>query len=292
LVSTKTIMKIWILATLCFLLFWIIRLIPDSLERFYNIVFVSSDYYNRIVVGGWMYSLAAIGNVARFIGVIIGLVSLFLIWKSTKSFLNIRKLVATALSLESFYYATLIPSSIWLFALAEESTISYTLGISYLLQIIFTVPFLAVFAFKLIKHGESPINLQLLKWGGIAFAGYVLALWANTVLRWFDMVSTVGVQIFFTGLRLVGVLNAFIFMFLAVIFAIACAFSLTKQKKSAKKWLGLSLTVIGLHYAIHAVILYSLGMINSIWLIDIWAIPLLGLGLTILLDRTSAKKTT
>ncbi len=287
---TKTIAKILILITLCFLLFWLARLIPDSFERFYNIVFVSWTYYNRILVGGWMYTLAAVGNLARTVGVIIGIASLFVTWTRKKSLLDIKKWVATAISLEGFYYLCLVPSSIWLFASAGVSAtasgVYYTLGVSYLLQIIFTVPFLAVLAFKVFKYRESTIGLQLMKWVGVAFLGYVIALWANSVLRWFDMISTLGVQIFSSGLRLVGVLNAFILMSTAVILAFIWVFSIVKQKDITKEWLGLSLTMVGLHYTIHVVVSYFLGALNSIWLVDIWTIPLLGLGLTILLSGT------
>ena len=100
--------KIWIFICLCSLLFWIVRLIPDGFERFYNVVFVSWDYYYRIVVWGWMYSVAAVGLAGRSIGVILGLVSLFMAWKDTVSFLKIKKWVAAALSLESFYYVSTI----------------------------------------------------------------------------------------------------------------------------------------------------------------------------------------
>ena len=280
--SANKLIKIWIVVSLCALLIWIIRLVPDSLERFYNIVFVSWNYYNRAIVGGSMYSLAAVGIIARLVGAAIGLASLLMVWNNKRSILDLRKWVATALSLESLYYASLIPAIIWLFALAKQSTISYNFGISYLIQIVFTVPFLAILAFKLVKNGKKPFSLHLWKWIGIAFLGYVIALWANSVFRWFDMIATSGVQFFFTDVRVVGALNAIVFMSLAVVFAALSAFSLAKQKESARIWMGLSLTMVGLHYTIFVVFSYLVGTLNSIWLMDVWTVPLLGLGLTIL----------
>ncbi len=280
--------KIWILAALFFLLFWIARLIPDSVERFYNIVFVSWNYYNRIVVGGSMYTMAAVGNFARIIGVLIGIASLFAVWKNENNLPRIRKWVAAALSLETFYYACLIPSAIWLFALANQGTYSYAWGVSYLLQIVFTVPFLAALAFKLFKQGGNPRGPEITKWVGLAFVGYVLALWANTVIKVaVDKIIIQGVQIF-TDLRLVEVLSAVILMSLAAIFAFAWGRTSAKQSASAKTWLGLSLTMIGLFYVIHVVTSYFLGKLSEVWLIDIWCIPMLGLGLTLLVSRKQA----
>src|SRR3972149_10074346 len=231
-ISVDKKVKAWVFVSLCSLLVWIIRLVPDSISRFYNIVFVSWNYYYRAVVGGWMYTLAAVGIAARLIAVIIGIASLLLIWNNNTSFIRIRRWVAAAVSLESLYYALLIPSPIWLFALAGESRISYTFGISYVLQIVFTVPFLAVLAFKLFKHGKNPVDFPLLKWAGIAFSGYVVALWANSVLRWVDMISAAGFVFFLAGISPVGALNALVFMSLAVAFAVVGAVSVVKQKES------------------------------------------------------------
>lgn len=277
--------KFWVFVSLCSLLIWIGRLVPDSLGRFYNLVFVSWDYYYRAVVGGWMYSLAAIGIIARLTAVIIGLVVLLLVWRNRRSFFDVKRWVATALCLESLYYVLLIPSPIWLFALAIQSRISYTFGVSYVLQIAFTAPFLAILAVKVFKQEKTADKLQVWKWGGLAFCGYTMALWSNSVLRWVDMVSAAGVSFFFTGTSAFGALNAFVFMSLAVVFAVFGVFGLLKRRESAKKWLGLSLLMTGLHYTLYVVFAYFTETLNSVWLIDIWAIPLLGLGISMLIAK-------
>ena len=91
--SVGRLTKIWIFICLCSLFFWIIRLIPDGLQRFYNVVFISWDYYYRPLVGGWMYSVSAVGLVARSIGVILGFMSLYMVRKDTMGFFKIKKLV-------------------------------------------------------------------------------------------------------------------------------------------------------------------------------------------------------
>jgi len=281
--------KFWILVSLLSLLVWIIRLIPDSLGRFYNIVFVSWDYYYRAVVGGWMYSLAAIGIIVRLIGVVIGIAVLFLVWKH-RSFFDIKKWVAAALCLESIYYLLLIPSPIWLFALVGESRASYAFGISYVLQIIFTVPFLIILAIKILKHQRHSNISSLLKWVGITFFGYIVALWANSAIRWLDRITMTGASFFSSEANVIGSLTAIVLMSLAVGFSVIAAFYFAKQSKKTIKWLALSLTMVGLYYTIYAIFSYLTGTLNTIWLVDIWTIPLLGLGLTLIISKPDNSK--
>jgi hypothetical protein len=147
----------------------------------------------------------------------------------------------------------------------DESAL--TLSDSYVLQIAFTSPFLAILAVKILKHEEQANVYQLRKWVGIAFFGYVVALWANSVLRWIDMISAIGTQFFYSGINMFGALNAFVFMSSAVVFAALGAFCLARQKESAKKWLGLSLSMIGLHYTFYLFSHTFVGALNGIWLV-------------------------
>lgn len=276
--------KSWILISLCSLLVWVLYWLPSSIERFYNVIFVSVDYYS--LGRFWIYMPAGIGMVARFIGVIIGLFCLVMIWKGPKSIFEVKKWVAIALVMEGVYYLSLFPSAVWLntglFGAFDFGVTA--LGVSYLLQVLFTVPFLFILASKVKNYDTS--GFVGWKWVGFAFAGYICALWSNSVLRWFDMVVNDGLEVFFSGITGVGALNAFIFMSLAVVFAIGCSIYLMKKNfTSGYRWLALSLTMVGLHYTIYVVYSYYVNTLNSIWLIDIWTIPLLGLGLTLLLKR-------
>ena len=87
----------WIFVSLLSLLVWILRWIPESFVRFYNIVFISWDYYPRVLVRGSMYTIATIGMVARLIAVILGLISIYLIWRAKTGSLSIRKMVAISI---------------------------------------------------------------------------------------------------------------------------------------------------------------------------------------------------
>jgi len=292
LVSVGRDFKVWVFISLCSLLVWIIRWLPSTFERFYNIVFVSWGYYsiNRV----WPYSAAGVGMVACFIGVIVGLWSLSLVWKGNKGFFEIRKWVAVALALESVYFASLFPGGLWLIFFPRELVPGgfVVLGVAYLLQTCFTTPFLAILAFKINKYERGANGFQSWKWVGIAFSGYVLMFWVNSVFRWFDMVLAEGVAFFFSGISGVGALNSFVFMSLAVVFAVVGASSLAKQKKgSALRWLGLALAMGGLHFLVYLVYSYAIGALSFVWLVDIWAIPLLGLGVTLVKTKKNTIKT-
>ena len=73
--------SLWILVSLISLLIWIFRWIPESFIRFYNIVFISWDYYPRVLVRGSMYTVAAIGMVSRLIAVILAIWGIYKIWR-------------------------------------------------------------------------------------------------------------------------------------------------------------------------------------------------------------------
>ncbi len=276
--------KSWILVSLGSLLVWIFYWLPSSLERFYNVIFISSDYYslNRF----WIYMPVGIGMIARLFGVILGVLCLVLIWKGSRSLFELKKWVATALVLEGVYFASLFPSGVWLITgmFGEFESGFTTLGVSYLLQIVFTVPFLVILAFKVKNYVKDSAGFDGWQWVGFAFTGYVAALWSNTVLRWSDMVVADGLGVFLSGITGVGALNAFVFMSLAVVFAVVCAFYLMREKLGyAFRWLGLSLFMVGLHYLIYVVYSSYVDALSSVWLIDVWTVVFLGLGLTLLI---------
>lgn len=272
----------WILISLCSLAAWLLYWMPSSIERFYNVIFISVDYYslNRF----WIYMPAGIGMLARFAAIILGLLSLSLIWKGTRTVFDLRNWVALAFTLEGIYFISLFPSGLWLvtglFGAFDFGVTS--LGIVYLLQTVFTTPFLFVLAIKVKSYVKDSIEFDGWKWIGFAFLGYILALWTNSVFRWFDMVVDAGFMVFFSGVTGVGALNAFVFMSLAVIFAIIGMFGLmSKRLRSGFMWFGLSLVMVGLHYVIFIGYSYYVNALGSVMLIDVWTIPFLGVGLAL-----------
>ena len=274
----------WIGVSLFSLFVWILRWIPESFVRFYNIVFISWDYYPRVLVRGSMYTVATIGMVARLLAVILALWCIYLIWKANSSSLSIRKIIAASIGLESVYYASLIPSVLYLFALgwSRDSIFYSILGVGYFLHVILTVPFLTILALKLYRKKSRLDNFRSFSFIAITFLGYIVALWANAVFRWIGVALTEGTSFLWAESTSVLAWNAIILMTLAVVFASFGGFYLSKKKRKASKWVGLALIMVGLHYLIYLFYHFSVGALISVWLVDVWAIALLGLGLSII----------
>ena len=66
-----------------------------------------------------------------------------------------------------------------------------------------------------------------------------------------------------------------------MVFGVLSVNYLLKEKKSGFRWAGLALTMVGLHYLIYLLYSYVGGMINFVLIVEVWAIPLLGLGVSI-----------
>jgi hypothetical protein len=80
---------------------------------------------------------------------------------------------------------------------------------------LFTVPFLWVLSFKVGTYRDSSQRLGVLKFGALAFLGYIAALATNEVSRWTSMISADTLRFLLQGIRAVGFLNAVILMPLA-----------------------------------------------------------------------------
>jgi hypothetical protein len=216
---------------------------------------------------------------------VIGLLCLLLVWPKDENFFEIKKLVSIALFLEAGYFVSLLPS-VWFMLRPERITYSLTLSVSFLLQILLVAPSLTILAFNILKmkDTEKPKSVFVC----LAFVNYVAALLLNSMFRWFDMISNEGIMFLLSGIRALGFLNAVIVMSLALIFSIVTYYNLFKNKKAlAYRWCGLTLTLIGLHYIIFLFYSYVVGALDYVWLVDIWTIPLFGLGFSILMSSRS-----
>lgn len=284
-ISINREIKFWILVSLISLLLWTVYwTIPSSLERIVDLISgqpIPGESFGGVMYV-WMEVSGAIGTTVRSLGVLFGIIVLYLLSFRNKSFLDVKKLVVGGLLIEAFYYFMVgFPSGVFM------TTIGYggeavTLGMAYLLQFLFTTPFLVILSVKIYRKNENKKEIKFLKWIALAFVGYVITLWSNSVFRWFDMVGSEGLSFFSTGIRTIGALNAFVTMTLAVIFSIIGASYVLRGKKNPSFWVGLSVIMVGIHYLIYLVYsIYFGGMINSVMLVEVWAIPLLGLGVSI-----------
>jgi hypothetical protein len=230
---------------------------------------------------------AAIGMLLRFVGVFLAILAIKEfwpqnVWNRNKSFSDVKNLVSSALVLEATYYALLLPSGILMIGFNSfRSLASFLLGIDYLLMVFFTVPFLLILAIK--SYRSRIEGFTAWRWSATTIVAYIVALWANSVFKWLDRIIVEGFSFFYVGMNAFGALNSLVLMSLALIFSIIGAFSLAKQDFALSfKWLGLAFTLIGLHYLVYVVYSYLVGMLGFLVIAEIWAIPLLGLGLEML----------
>jgi len=162
------------------------------------------------------------------------------------SFKRAKRLGAAALVLFASYFALEIPFVPYL--LRPATTF---FAYSYAVQALFTVPLMAILAFNVWNYDGSPKRLTMWKWTGIAFVGFIVALWANVAMHWFDMISLSGLAFLLTGIISSGFLDSAILMSLAVVSSIIAATYFTKQNRlQAMRWVGLFFTAVGLHYII------------------------------------------
>lgn len=282
---------LWLFITLCFLLGWITYWVPAAIYRFFS--FDGIPWSEAIKTYGLFFMVmelsASIGMLLRFVGVFLAILALkefwpHYVWNRDKHFFDVKNLIAWALVLEASYFGLLLPSGILMFGFNNfQSLGNLLLGIDYLLMVFLTVPFLLILAIKAYKTKSE--GFRAWHWTAITLVAYITVLWTNSVLKWFVVD---GFSFFSSGINVLGGLNSLLLMSLALIFTVIGAYYLAKQNfDSTLKWLGLAFTMIGLHYIIYVLYSYLVGMLGFIVIAEIWTIPLLGLGLTMLKTKTA-----
>lgn len=289
--------NLWIFITLCSLLGWIIYWVPPAIYRFFS--YDGTPWPEAVQNNGLFFMVmelsASIGMLLRFVGVFLAILALkefwpHHVWSRGKNFFDVKNLVAFALVFEALYYALLLPSGILMVGFDQVQVLaSLLLGIDYLLMVFLTVPFLLVLAVK--AYRSKPEGFRAWRWAAITLVAYVTVLWANSVLKWFNQTTIDGFSFFSSRISSLGALNSLVLMSLALIFTVIGAYYLAKQNLgSTLKWLGLAFVMIGLHFVIYVIFSYFVGMLEFLVISEIWAIPLLGLGLTMLKVKSAKVK--
>ena len=126
--------KFWIIVTLCSFLIYILYWLIPSLQLLYTYVSTATSV-NELLLPYFIadYLIQTIGQVFRFIGVIIALISAYLIWRpNPRPFSMVKKKVVIALLFEAIYFLAVLPISV-LYILRGTFAI---VGLTYLLQIL------------------------------------------------------------------------------------------------------------------------------------------------------------
>jgi hypothetical protein len=275
--------KFWVIASLISLFGYVFYVTKGSWTIFFGYLTNVRSDVSYVGFTGLVFWGGHIGLTARFVGVLLGLSAIYLLWAKKWAFYRVRKIVALALILEAVNFIGLAPSVWWL--LRFGSVNSSTLSMNYLVQILLLVPILLVLAVQVFNYEKTLRSRGLWLVAAVAFVCYVSELAVNEGSRWIGMVSSGGLSFLSHGILTVGFLNALVFMPFAVVFAVVGAVGIAQQKRQfAMRWLGVSLAIIGLNYSIYLGVSYSTNSLNTLPLVDIWAIPLLGLGIALMLN--------
>lgn len=273
--------RIWVLITLIALLFWVISWTPGIIDRLNGIH--GTPWEELIPIVGWMIffveTSGAVGMIFRLIGIILAIYSLILLIKKQKKLGEIKNWITSALIMESLYYFLLLPATLFILGVGTTpftqdlrlSNMSISLGVEYLLLVLFSAPFLLILAITVYKSELDLNGFQSWNWVSITLVGYIVSLWMNALVSSY---TKIGVEF---GI----ILNSF--GVIQVIFALIGAYFLVKKNfSSAFKWIGSAFVTIGSYYLLYTIYLIITNNPGFLNLAEIWTIPLIGLGLALI----------
>jgi hypothetical protein len=281
--------KITLTISLLSLLIYVTYVLRGSYVIFFEYLTKLPSAVGYVTMLGPAFWASHIGVTARFIGVLLGLTAVFLLWIKSWSFKRVKSIVTAALVLEAISFLGLVPS-LWILLSPASRLFTPNLGYGYLIQILFVVPTLLALAYEVARYHGDGQRKRLLNVGSVAFVGYIVALVTNEVSRWVSMLSLESLQ-FVEGIRAVGLVNAVVFMPFAVVFAVLGAWRLFRVNiPSAMRWFGASLLVVGLNYCVYLGFAVAVNALNTLPVVDIWTIPLAALGAALLLNPIDKAK--
>lgn len=229
-------------------------------------LFLSSGHSNWSTLFILGHAFAELGVIARFAGLTLALLVVYYVFVRGKTWTNVKQLMTFAVFLEGLFFLALLPTAPMLF--------EYGNGIfaaSYFVQVLLTAPFLIVLSLKIRK---SQVLFRDLPWRffGLAFLGYVAALWVNNISRWVFLASIMNVQFLLTGTPSIAFLNAAVLLSSGLAFALAGFVYLLKRGSNllTMKYFALSLALVGTHFLIYLVYSVLAGALKSVMLVETW----------------------
>jgi len=273
--------KIWVFVVLCSVFVY---------NLYYLIHGLQFTWWTYTVLGGpapyYYRTISSIGHTLRFIGLFFALQAVYLVWgPKAKPFSSVKNKVSIALILEAAYYITFVPSLLNIMDYSRFLPEMTFFASIYFLQMLLITPFLMILGFKVKNEKEDKMNAGLLKWVGMACVGYIAAICVNISFRWFFMSFQEGVQFLLTGITAIGFLPSITTLSLSVVFAIVGALKLSKNRNNAIRWFGLSKIMLGAHFIIYLLFNAYVDMLDFAILTEVWAVSLLGLGLSIIRQK-------
>jgi len=230
-----------------------------------------------------------LGLVVRVFGASYALLSVLPIFRDEKSFfLEIKNRISRALLLEGCHYLFFIPAI--LFMLPNISALpaisNLLLSIILVAQILLITPILINLAVKVKDYESDADKLLTIRWAGLSYMSFVIAMWITYVLKWGEMMA-VDPLLFSTllSVRILGFMNTVFVHSSAAIFAVIGVYLILKKHDIGRsvRFLGLSSVLISLHMIVYVIYVTLVGATWFIPLGELWLIPPIGLGLYLLL---------
>ncbi len=281
--------KAWVVITLCSLAAYNLRWLHGVLVSVLHMLGLVEPAVQVTWWRFWVdYVLAGvIGNPIRLAGAFLALFSAYLLWgPKPKAFSSVKKYVAAAVLFEGIFFLTVMP--ITLIALARG--VAPILMLAYIMQILLVSPVLIVLSRKIWAYTE-PAKTNLLKWASIATVSYLAGIWVNNVLSWLNAAAIADMESILSGITLLGFLNAIITLSLSIAFAFTGLHALLRKdnQKRSIKFFALALIMLGLYFVIF--IFYSVvtNTLSSMFLVEIWPVTLLGLGIGMLKGKNGTE---
>ncbi|MEM2098210.1 MAG: hypothetical protein QXU99_00480 [Candidatus Bathyarchaeia archaeon] len=268
--------KTWVFITLCALMTYNLYWLCGVSVNVYRILATGKD----IQVTWWRFWIdyvltGLIGNVIRSIGTGIALISLYLIWIKTKSYSNVKRQLGAAVFCEGAFFLTLLPITLITFV----NGVASVLMIAYLLQIMLVSPALITLSLKIWSYSEKAKD-HTLKLATNAGLCYLIGIWINGVLRWVNSAANRRIEWVISEMELLGFFNSIVMLTLSLIFAIFGTHVLLHRANKEKdvKLFAIALLTLSLHFAIFVLYSAVTNNLNSVLLVEIWPVALVGLG--------------
>ncbi|MFB3889814.1 MAG: hypothetical protein ACE14S_10020 [Candidatus Bathyarchaeia archaeon] len=220
------------------------------------------------------HASSTVGLMVRFCELTLALYVAYVAFRQGKSLSDVRGKVSVVVLLEAGYFLCfLLPASMLLW-LGQD-----VFAASYFLQILLVAPLLALLAVKVWRSGAG-----VWKYFALAFVGYVAATWVNNNSRWIAMTDLSPVQ-------LAGFANGTISLTIALVFAAGWCLTVWRGRGRAlgTRLFGLSLVMLGAHFLLYLAYTVVVSTLSAVMLVEVWAIPLLGLGAALLRAGSDAE---
>ena len=277
--------KIWLLVSLCSLLIYVLYWLSATLDTVYDYILrgITIDQFFSAYFLSDVLSLT-VGIVLRVVGVLLALVSVYLVWDSkVQSFMRAKKKIATAVFFEGTYFLSFLPIAIFYLGFGYLNT----LFVGYILETIAVFPLLTILSIKIWRYNGSE-KTKLFSWIGLGSIGYLAHIWISNMFRWLSMVEMSGLDFILSGSVIIGFLNSLVTLSLSLILALLGYYymSYKNNQKIFTKLFGMTLIFLSLHFIIY--ILYSVfvnASLYSIMLVEVWPVAFLGLGLVLLIKN-------